>query len=339
MNQNSIKAIKPLGFPWQTQDPFIFCAYHEDNYPAGNEKLGPNASLAGRSIGQDFQGKDGWSMYHGTTVPGFPSHPHCGFETVTIVERGLVDHADSLGAAGRFGNGDVQWMTAGKGVQHSEMFPLLKQNEQNPFLLFQIWLNLPRASKKANPYFSMFWHEDIPVVILEDENGRKTTVKVVAGEFNNYIPPVPPPDSWASQVENELAIFLIKLEPGATWTLPVASSGVNRSLYYFKGEKVTIDGNDIQSQKIIETNVTIPSVMINGEQESHFLMLQGKPIKEPVVQYGPFVTNSNAEIQEVIRQYQETEFGGWPWPKHDQVHDAAKGRFAIYADGHLEEKS
>ena len=103
---NKIKSIKPLGFPWETQDPFLFCVHHMDHYPKGNDALGPDASLAGRAIGQDFTVKDGWRMYHGRNVPGFPSHPHRGFETVTIVQKGFIDHSDSLGAAARFGNGD-----------------------------------------------------------------------------------------------------------------------------------------------------------------------------------------------------------------------------------------
>src|SRR3954469_3268547 len=139
--------VSPLSFPWQPLDPFLACMHHDDAYPAGNEKLGPNASLAGRRIGMDFDGKDGWNMYHGDVVPGFPSHPHRGFETVTIVREGLIDHADSLGAAARFGGGDVQWLTAGGGVVHAEMFPLLRRDAKNPLELFQIWLNLPAADK------------------------------------------------------------------------------------------------------------------------------------------------------------------------------------------------
>ena len=127
-----ILQVKALGFPWETTDPFLFCAYHDDAYPAGNPQLGPNASLAARNIGQDFSRKDGWSMYHGAAVPGFPGHPHRGFETVTIVRKGLIDHSDSLGAAARFGRGDVQWLTAGRGVVHSEMFPLLNEAAPNP---------------------------------------------------------------------------------------------------------------------------------------------------------------------------------------------------------------
>ncbi|MBC7662696.1 MAG: pirin family protein, partial [Caulobacter sp.] len=138
MPDNAIVKIQPLGFPWETADPFLFCVHHDDAYPKGNGRFGPDASLAGRSLGQDFGGKDGWSMYHGQQVPGFPSHPHRGFETVTIVRQGLTDHSDSLGAAARFGGGDVQWLTAGKGIVHSEMFPLLSTDQANPLELFQI---------------------------------------------------------------------------------------------------------------------------------------------------------------------------------------------------------
>src|SRR3569833_2917046 len=152
-----IKQIRPLGSPWQTVDPFLFCVYHQDAYPAGNDAMGPATSLAGRDIGQDFAGKDGWRMYHGDTVPGFPRHPHRGFETVTIVRQGLIDHSDSLGATARFGGGDVQWLTAGKGISHCEMFPLVNATEPNPAELFQIWLNLPARDKLVDPHFTMLW--------------------------------------------------------------------------------------------------------------------------------------------------------------------------------------
>src|SRR4051794_33392094 len=151
MPSDPITAIEPLRFPWPTIDPFLFCVHHDDAYPNGNEQMGPAVSLAGRDIGQDFAGKDGWRMYHGTTVPGFPSHPHRGFETVTIVRRGLIDHSDSLGATARFGGGVVQWLTAGSGIVHAEMFPLVDRDQPNPLELFQIWLNLPARSKMVAP--------------------------------------------------------------------------------------------------------------------------------------------------------------------------------------------
>ena len=167
-NQNSEKEmnpiikIKPLGFQWETADPFLFCVHHEDYFPKGNENMGPTTSMDGRHLGDDFIIKDGFRMYHGKSVPGFPGHPHRGFETITVVRKGIVDHADSLGAAGRYGDGDVQWMTAGKGVQHSEMFPLIHQDKDNTMELFQIWLNLPKKHKMVEPHFKMFWRESIP---------------------------------------------------------------------------------------------------------------------------------------------------------------------------------
>ena len=109
--QSSIVQLQPLGFPWPTVDPFLFCVCHDDAYPPGNADMGPGVSLTGRDMGQDFSRRDGWSTYHGDTVPGFPGHPHRGFETVTVVRKGLIDHADSLGAAARFGGGDTECLT------------------------------------------------------------------------------------------------------------------------------------------------------------------------------------------------------------------------------------
>ncbi|MEW7278345.1 pirin family protein [Aquimarina sp. 2201CG1-2-11] len=327
---SAILKIKPLGFPWETQDPFLFCAYHEDNYPKGNGKLGPDASLEGRNIGQDFVLKDGWRMYHGSSVPGFPAHPHRGFETVTIVQKGLVDHSDSLGAAGRFGNGDVQWMTAGKGVQHSEMFPLLETQKENPFLLFQIWLNLPRDKKMVPPHFKMLWNEDVPII----NNGDGAEITLVAGKIDeDTIAPEPAPDSWAADPDNEIAIWTIKIDANATFTFPKASKGINRSIYFFKGGEITAEGYTIPVSHEIILQADQEFVLENGNIESHFLMLQGKPINEPVVKHGPFVMNSQIEIREAIQEYQQTEFGGWPWSSHDHVHAPEKGRFALFPDG------
>ena len=173
----------PLGAPpWETSDPFLFCVHHVDDYPAGNDALGPVASLAGRALGQDFEGRDGWRMYHGRTVPGFPQHPHRGFETVTVVRRGFVDHSDSMGATARYGAGDVQWLTAGSGIQHAEMFPLVERAAGNPLELFQIWLNLPAADKMAAPHFAMFWDGDVP----RAAPAAGVTVTLVAGALDGH---------------------------------------------------------------------------------------------------------------------------------------------------------
>lgn len=331
-----VKSVKAMGFAWETLDPFLFCVHHEDKFPAGNDDLGPAVSLQGRSLGDDFIIKDGWRMYHGKKVPGFPGHPHRGFETITIVRDGMVDHADSLGASGRYGEGDVQWMTAGKGVQHSEMFPLLKKDEENPMELFQIWLNLPRKNKMVAPHFKMLWGSKIPKYRHADAKGKTTEVEVIAGELAGHIAPAPPPDSWAADPANEVAIYNLKLAPGATFVLPKASKGVNRVLYYYIGAQIVLAGKPIEGYHSVEVEAELDLRLENGDTEARILVLQGKPIAEPVIQYGPFVMNTKEEIQQAFNDFHATQFGGWPWKRADQVHDRAEGRFARHADGTFE---
>jgi redox-sensitive bicupin YhaK (pirin superfamily) len=289
---SSIKSISPLGFQWETNNPFLFCVHHKDNYPPGNEEMGPNASLSGRNIGNDFTLKDGWRMYHGDKIPGFPVHPHRGFETITIVLRGMVDHADSLGASGRYGEGDVQWMTAGAGIQHTEMFPLLNRKKDNPLELFQIWLNLPAADKFVNPYYTMLWKEKIPVVKSFDGQKKLTEIMLIAGTLNGEKAPPPPPDSWAAKEKSNTCIFLIKMAAGAKWTLPMSSDETERSLYYYRGNGITVNETEIHSSHAINLKSGFPTKLENGLDDSYLLLLQSAPIKETVVQYGPFVMNS-----------------------------------------------
>lgn len=326
----------PLSFPWQTPDPFLFCVHHDDAYPAGNDKFGPDASLAGRNLGMDFAIKDGWRMYHGHVVPGFPSHPHRGFETVTVVRRGLIDHSDSLGAAARYGHGDVQWLTAGRGIQHAEMFPLLNRAEPNPAELFQIWLNLPRADKMATPYFKMLWADTIPRTTEHDANGRAIELSMVAGKYGTHTPPSPPPSSWASRTDSDVAIWTIKLAPNAAWTLPAAAKGSNRMLYFFSGDTLRIGARTIPANQAIWMTADVAAQLQASGQGAELLMLQGQPIGEPVAQHGPFVMNTMQEIQQTYTEYQRTRFGGWPWQRDDPVHGADPQRFAKRPDGVVE---
>jgi redox-sensitive bicupin YhaK (pirin superfamily) len=338
-------AVKPLGFPWATLDPFLFCVYHDDAYPRANAQMGPDASLAGRDIGQDFARKDGWNMYHGSTVPGFPAHPHRGFETVTIVRKGLIDHSDSLGATARFGRGDVQWLTAGKGIVHSEMFPLLDTQNPNPLELFQIWLNLPAAGKMSEPHFTMFWSQDIPRLNAKDAEGRSTEVAVIAGRMQGAgaAPLAPPPDSWAAAAEADVAIWTIRMAPGARWTLPAAKGdGTRRQLYFFKGQTATIGGQAVDVNSAIELRAGVDAELVNGGEngengeKAEFLLLQGKPIGEPVVQYGPFVMNTQAEIAQTMADYRRTQFGGWSFADEAPVHGRDPARFARHPGGREE---
>ena len=338
MNNNTVINIKPLGFHWETINPFLFCAHHLDAYPAGNDQMEPQASLEGRELGNDFEIRDGWRMYHGTKVPGFPAHPHRGFETITIVLEGMIDHSDSLGGAGRYGKGDVQWMTAGTGLQHSEMFPLINSSKENPLELFQIWLNLPASAKFVAPHYKMLWKEDIPVLALKDSNGKQTVITLIAGNIGNKKALPPPPDSWAAKEENEVAVWLIRMEKGASWEIPAAMQDLTRSLYFYKGSHIKIAGQDIPSYKAIILRADNKVIVENGGDEGQLLLLQGRPINEPVSQYGPFVMNTQTEIQQTIDDYRKTQFGGWPWPRHDHVHERTSGRFAIFTDGRREDR-
>ncbi len=335
---DAILSTIPLGFVWQTPDPFLFCVHHRDDYPPGNENLGPAAPLTDRNLGNDFEGQDGWRMYHGQAVPGFPQHPHRGFETVTLVRRGFIDHSDSLGAVARFGRGDAQWLTAGRGIVHSEMFPLLDSQKSNPLELFQIWLNLPAAAKMADPYFTMLWNRDIPKLAAPDADGRITEVTVVAGRYRAAQAPPPPPHSWAARADADVAIWGLRMEPGAQWTLPAAAPGSNRTLYFFQGGSLSIASLDLKAGTGIVLRPESEARLENGGAASELLLLQGRPIGEPVAQYGPFVMNSRAEIEQAFRDYQRTRFGGWPWPSDEPVHARGEGRFARHADGRLERK-
>src|SRR5690606_21252817 len=295
MDSPLIKKVAPLGFPWITADPFLFCVHHLDRYPAGNEALGPAASLAGRDLGMDFTLKDGWRMYHGRVVPGFPQHPHRGFETVTIVRRGLIDHSDSLGAAARYGRGDVQWLTAGKGIVHAEMFPLLDRTGPNPVELFQIWLNLPAVDKFADPHFSMFWSDTIPKHVVRDAAGQSVEVTVIAGAFGGIRPLAPPPKSSAARPDTDVAIWTIRMAPRARVTVPAAAPGTNRMLYFFEGEALGIGPRRVPVGHALRVRPDHPLVLENGSAAADLLLLQGRPIGEPVVQHGPFVMTTPAE--------------------------------------------
>ncbi|MBK8590154.1 MAG: pirin family protein [Sandaracinaceae bacterium] len=325
-----------LGFLWRTVDPFLFCAHHLDRYPTGNAQFGPTVPLTGRNMGSDFEVRDGFRMYHGLVVPGFPRHPHRGFETVTVVREGLLDHSDSMGAAARFGGGDVQWITAGRGIQHSEMFPLLSSVNENPLELFQIWLNLPRADKMVDPYFTMLWNETIARAVTRDEAGRATEVAVIAGRLGDTSAPPPPPNSWASARDNDVAIWTVKLEPGAHFTLPAANAGTRRNIYLHQGAGLRAAGRDLPAGHQFELRADVAVDMVNGPEASEFLLLQGKPIGEPVAQHGPFVMNTRQELQQAYMDFQRTQFGGWPWRADDPVHGATPERFARHADGREE---
>ena len=226
-------------------------------------------------------------------------------------------------------------MTAGEGVVHSEMFPLLDMENNNPTRFFQIWLNLPAKSKMVKPGFAMFWAPDVPKWTHES---KLASVTVWAG--NNYFGVqtnnAPPPDSWAANPENDVAVMHITVQPGGKMTLPPANTNksVTRSLFYIEGAEgaMQVDGQAIPARVVVAVD---PAEELELEMDAaateagEFLLLQGKPIDETVVQHGPFVMNSRAEIQQAFMDYQRTQFGGWPWERDDMVFDRTRGRFAL----------
>ncbi|BEJ12003.1 hypothetical protein CspHIS471_0204630 [Cutaneotrichosporon sp. HIS471] len=330
------KAFKlpPMGKSWPGPGPFLYVMFHRDNYPAGNGNLAPDPKLLeGRVLGNDFTRKDGWSMYMGNEVPGFPAHPHRGMETVTIVRQGMIDHGDSTASGARYSVGDVQWVTAGKGVVHSEMFPLLNEGEKNTLDLYQLWLNLAAEDKDAGPEFVMMWREAIPHI---EKDG--SIVQVVAGEYGGAFPLAPPKSSWAAR-------------PGATTTLPATNTPqTERTVYVHAcvpgpdGPEKTVDPVKVQvgdewvpdwhALKMAPGSAEV--VLRNGSQPARVLVLQAVPIGEPVAVRGPFVMNTEQENLDAFAVYRKTKFGGFPWPTDKPTYGDSP-RFAQYRGGPREE--
>ncbi|HVN49885.1 MAG TPA: pirin-like C-terminal cupin domain-containing protein, partial [Acidimicrobiales bacterium] len=232
----------------------------------------------------------------------------------------------------------------GRGIVHCEMFPLVDRDGPNPLELFQIWLNLPAEDKLVDPHFSMLWDEDVPRRTTTDAQGRTAEVTVLAGRLDDVEAPLPPPHSWAARPDSDLAIWHVRVDPGATCTLPAArDADTVRVLYLYEGASLSIAGPETAGAQEIgaSTGAVVaadrPVRLLAGAGGAEVLVLQGRPIGEPVARYGPFVMNTEAEIRQAFADYQTTEFGGWPWPTDDPVHGSDRGRFARHADGRLEQ--
>ncbi len=225
-------------------------------------------------------------------------------------------------------------------IVHCEMFPLLHTDAPNPAELFQIWLNLPAKNKMAAPHFTMMWHEEIPRTTVVDAQGHGTELVCIAGQLQGLTALSPPPDSWASQAGSDVLIATLKLAPHARFQLPAAQSpATQRVLYFFSGDSLSIAGQIVQAKHAIQVRADAVCELINGDAPSELLLLQGRPIGEPVAQHGPFVMNTQDEIHQAFEDYQRTEFGGWPWGRSDPMHPREQGRFAKHADGRVEERA
>jgi quercetin 2,3-dioxygenase len=216
------------------------------------------------------------------------------------------------------------------------MFPLLQLDRPNPLELFQIWLNLPSEDKLAPPHFAMLWNAAIPQLRFVDAQQRATEVNVVAGRLAGRRAPPPPPRSWAARPDSDVAIWSIRMQAGARWQLPAADARSRRTLYFFRGPELSVAGRSVSDACAIGVQSDREVTLEAGAGDCEILLLQGRPIGEPVVQYGPFVMNTRAEIQQAMQDYQRTRFGGWPWDQDDPVHARNAGRFAKHADGRVE---
>ena len=169
-------------------------------------------------------------------------------------------------------------------------------------------------------------------VVLQDG----TRVTLIAGDLGELRAPASPPDSWAAKAEHDVAIWTIKMAAGARFELPAAKAGSNRTLYFFAGKGLKVAGREVPEYHLVDL-VADTAVVLEAAQPCEMLLLQGQPIGEPVAQYGPFVMNDRAGIEQAFADYQRTGFGGWPWPADDPNHGPDRGRFARHADGRLEE--
>lgn len=327
MSAASIYAIQPIQFRLDLKDPFIFTAHHRDAYPKANAEMGP----ATPALHEEY------NMYYGDSVPGFPEHPHTGFETITLVESGTVDHFDSLGNAGRYAAGDVQWLTTGNGVQHCEMFPLLHEDRDNPLELFQIWFNSSPEQKKQNADYKMLWREQIPHVFAADTEGRKADIRVISGQFKDTQAIPRPPHSWAAAAENKVNIYMITLDPEAELVIPATTATSTRFCYFYQGKSLNVEGQEVPAKHLLELQPDAEIHLKNGLLEGRILWLEGEPIGAPIAMRGPFVLNTTAELDAAFRRYRVTQFGGWPWPSPAPVFNREQVRFATYNGGEKKE--
>ena len=221
-------------------------------------------------------------------IGGFPPHPHRGFETVTYMLEGAMRHRDHLGNEGVIASGDVQWMTAGSGVIHSEM------PEQTEGLLhgFQLWLNLPAKEKMQSAAYQEYSRTRIPVVELPGVG----TVRVIAGEVYSAEGPVIGPVADRSTHPTYLDV---ELDPGADWSLPV-DPGHTVLVRVFGGATTELTSGQLGVYRGGDA-----LALSAGEQGARALVLAGSPIGEPISQYGPFVMNTSEEIEQAITDYNE----------------------------------
>lgn len=226
---------------------------------------------------------------------GVGTHPHRGFETVTIVYEGEVSHKDSTGQGGTIGPGDVQWMTAGSGILHQEYHSEKFTNQGGTLQMIQLWVNLPAKYKMTSPAYQSILKEEIPVVRVDD----LASVRVIAGEYRGFTGP--------AKTFTAMNVWDIHLKQGAELKLP-AAMGWNASIVVLKG---SVESNQVLAQeaKMLMFSPDDEGIEIKATEDAILLLLSGEPINEPIVGHGPFVMNTKEEIMQAIDDFNAGVFG------------------------------
>lgn len=231
---------------------------------------------------------------------GVGQHPHRGFETVTIVYQGEVEHRDSTGSGGVIGPGDVQWMTAASGILHEEFHSKDFARQGGTIEMVQLWVNLPAKDKMAAPGYQTLLNRDIPVVPLADNAGQ---VRVIAGNYAGHAGP--------ARTFSPINVWDMKLNAGHTTTLQV-QEGHTLAVVMLHGA-ILVNGEQIvRETQMVLLDRAGDSITLEANNDVSLLVLSGEPIDEPIVGYGPFVMNSEAEIQQAFRDFNSGQFGAMP---------------------------
>jgi len=228
---------------------------------------------------------------------GVGQHPHRGFETVTVVYSGELEHRDTSGAGGLIGEGDVQWMTAGGGIVHEE-FHSQQFTEQGGLLdMVQLWVNLPASAKDTPAAYQTLLNKDIPRVSLEDDGG---TLRVIAGEYLEHKGP--------ANTFTPINVWDLRLEPGARVNLPIPEG--HTTLVAVLNGLVQINDTDVlREAELANLDREGQEIVLESNNDARLLVLSGEPIDEPVVGYGPFVMNTEGEIKKAMLDFQSGKFG------------------------------
>lgn len=227
---------------------------------------------------------------------GVDVHPHKGFETVTIAYQGSVAHNDSAGNSGVINPGDVQWMTAGDGVLHKEYHETEFSKKGGLFEMVQLWVNLPKKNKSVPAHYQALTADGMGKIVLPNDGG---TVNVIAGNVNGTHGP--------AKTYTDVNLFDIKMNKAGQWTTKVPATH-NTALLVIKGE-ARINGTAAPEHSFVLMNNDGEEITIEATDEATLLLMSGEPINEPIASYGPFVMNTQAEIYDAIKDFQNGKFG------------------------------